>query len=185
MQLWHRSQLQLRSDPWPENSMCQGRQGKTKKQNKTKKTEKHMYYLRISVSWEFGHSFEGHPSSRVSPSLIQWIRQSSLHLQARLVGDQPLFSLLWSLARFLFLQSCPPGGDLCSWPRGHLHGAAGVIRAREGANKTKPMVFCYLTLGTSYHICLLPFVRSRLLAPSHTQREKMAQRRGCQEMGSC
>ena len=37
LQLWHRSQLQLRSDPWLRNSICCG---VAKKENKNKQTNK-------------------------------------------------------------------------------------------------------------------------------------------------
>lgn len=50
-------------------------------------------------------------------------------------------------------------------------------------SETKSMVFCNLISVTSYHFCHILFLRSKLLALSHTRRKGKAQKCECQEMG--
>lgn len=46
----------------------------------------------------------------------------------------------------------------------------------QSASKMKSMNFCYLVSVTSYHVYLILSVRSKLLTPSHMQRERTARR---------
>lgn len=84
--------------------------------------------LRISVYQEIEHSW-----SRVSPSLMQCIRQGCSHLQAWLVED---WLPGWVIGRILFSPGLLTGGCpqvLAMWasPWGSPNMAAGFITARE------------------------------------------------------
>lgn len=57
-----------------------------------------------------------------------------------------------------------------------LHQNKGV----KPGNETKSMVFCNLISVTSCHFCHILFVRSKLLALSHTRRKGKAQKCECQ-----
>ena len=45
-QLWHRSQLRLRSDQWPRNSICHR---VAKKEKTKKKTLRYYFFIRLSL----------------------------------------------------------------------------------------------------------------------------------------